>query len=535
MDGGTFDRLTRLLAGTATRRRGLAAALGALPAVAGLGAERADARKGRDRHGHDAGPGKSGGGKHRPSVAGPCGSSGRDNRCKKDKECCTGHCQKSSGAKIGRCRCIKQGKGCKNGQTCCGNTSCIANVCSVPGPTCGATATACTSDANCCSGLICENGLCAPCVETVCASGCDFTDVNAAYAAATAGDTIYIGPGTYATAFLVTKDITLAACPGVSGVILQSARDANVQDTYGPDFAIIAEDTVDTATMRSVTVRNLAFDGTATGITNDDETFLSSAPEGLVAYTVENCTFTKGNYGIRTISNQHTVKDSTFDGFTNAGFYQGYPTSARVSTSDISGSTFTNQDSYGIYIYMDSYAVTTTVTDCSFPNNKGYSVRIEGSTTGISNRKLILNTTTFTDAQVSSPTSTYSYLRVIGATAEITGCTFTDGVDTAIVFEDGNGKITDTLIKDNKSESGSWGGGIYIRVNDDNCSLEIAGTTLITGNTATGTTGGGIYSYPYNGKTVTITGTTTTNVTGNFPDNCNLEGVGVVSCATWAP
>ncbi|MFM9108170.1 MAG: right-handed parallel beta-helix repeat-containing protein [Chloroflexota bacterium] len=542
MDGRSFDRLTRLLAGRLTRRTGAGAALAGLAGLIGLPGAATPETGARPRRRDDGPAGHAPGEKHDvDDEKRPCGPKASDNRCRKHKDCCTKYCKKSKkgGKKSGRCRCIRAGKKCKDGQKCCGGATCQNRKCTPmpvppPGPTCGAAGVACTEDANCCTGLICEQGPCAPCVETVCASGCAFTDVNLAYAAATSGATIYIGPGTYPTAFMATKDITLAACPGVTGVILQSARDATVQDTYGPDFAIIAEDTVDTTTPRSVTLRNLALEGTADGITNDDETFLSSTPIGLVAYTVEKCTLTNANYGIRTISNQHTVTDSVFDGMTNAGFYQGYPAAVRTSTADFTGCQFTNQDSYGIYIYMDTYDSTTTVTDCSFPGNGGYSIRVEGATSSVvPGRKLVLTNTTFTAGKLSG-TSAYNYLRLIGASAEITGCTFTDGVDTAIQMNDSDAVITDTLIKDNTAESGVDGGGIFIDVSDRNSTLEIAGTTSITGNAATGKNGGGIYSYPYNGKTITITGTTTANVTSNLPNNCYLNGVGVVDCGTWA-
>ena len=44
---------------------------------------------------------------------------------------------------------------------------------------------------------------------TVCASGCDYTGIQSAVDAAAAGDTIEVGPGTYAEAVSITKAITL--------------------------------------------------------------------------------------------------------------------------------------------------------------------------------------------------------------------------------------------------------------------------------------------------------------------------------------
>lgn len=170
MDGTAFDRIARLLGAGASRRQGIAAALGmvmgggaALDAAFG-----ADARPAMPKHG--------------PWPAGPCGPSAKDNRCTKDKQCCTRYCKPGKKGKTGRCRCIKLGGGCKTGQLCCGTGTCVNGACagSAP-PVCDAT----TCVAGCCEGTTCKTagndtcgaggGVCAVCSSLqrlCCGSAC---------------------------------------------------------------------------------------------------------------------------------------------------------------------------------------------------------------------------------------------------------------------------------------------------------------------------------------------------------------------------
>ncbi|MGI9254713.1 MAG: NHL repeat-containing protein [Thermomicrobiales bacterium] len=136
MDGTRFDRIARLLGAAATRRQGIAAALGA---VAGVGALTAEGQPSMPKGG--------------PWPAGPCGPTGKDNRCTKNKQCCTGYCKIGKKGKTGRCRCIKLGGGCKTGQLCCGTGTCVNGACagSAP-PVCDAS----TCAAGCCEGTTCK-------------------------------------------------------------------------------------------------------------------------------------------------------------------------------------------------------------------------------------------------------------------------------------------------------------------------------------------------------------------------------------------
>jgi hypothetical protein len=143
MDDRRFDAVVRALDGSLSRRRGIAAAFGAL--VAGSAAT-AEARNQRGR------------GKGGPKPEGPCGDGSRkDNLCESDGDCCTGICKTGIRNKDGqgRCRCVKKGKACSEDKNCCGGRTCVDGVCgaSTPPPVCNATT---------CPDGCCALGLCVP-------------------------------------------------------------------------------------------------------------------------------------------------------------------------------------------------------------------------------------------------------------------------------------------------------------------------------------------------------------------------------------
>ncbi|MFM9107598.1 MAG: hypothetical protein ACKOWF_12970 [Chloroflexota bacterium] len=92
MEQERFEAALRALNGGATRRRGLAAAIRARAAGAGVGAGIV--------------------------AAGPCGTSPGENACRNDSDCCTGICKITKSGR-GRCRCVKVGKPCETSANCC--------------------------------------------------------------------------------------------------------------------------------------------------------------------------------------------------------------------------------------------------------------------------------------------------------------------------------------------------------------------------------------------------------------------------------
>ncbi|MFM9108011.1 MAG: hypothetical protein ACKOWF_15085 [Chloroflexota bacterium] len=176
-----------------SRRAGAAAAASAvLAAGAGVGAS-AGAKRGAATAAAPA-PGAWVGDEKRP-----CGPTAKDNRCLKDKDCCTNKCQKPGpGEKYGRCRCIKPGKKCTPKQICCGGATCTGSVCTPPAPVCLPTVSA--------SGTAVANGV----------------GLTAALAAAPAGATLILAPGQYAGDFSIQKDVTLTSCPGAGEVVVMN-------------------------------------------------------------------------------------------------------------------------------------------------------------------------------------------------------------------------------------------------------------------------------------------------------------------------
>ncbi len=205
MDENRFDAMSRLIAASATRRRGLAAAAGAL--VGGL-VTSAGATARRGAH-----------------AEGPCGDgSGKQNRCRKNTQCCTGVCNKEQG----RCRCLKRGDACKSDENCCGETRCKKGVCG--------------------SGA-------APGDCTVCASGCEYSTIQAAVDAAASGAVITIGEktGGYPENVTIPKSLTLQACNGTPVINPTSGNGIELPFSDGDTRAV---------TLSGLTLEGSGVDGT---------------------------------------------------------------------------------------------------------------------------------------------------------------------------------------------------------------------------------------------------------------------------------
>ncbi|MFM9106121.1 MAG: right-handed parallel beta-helix repeat-containing protein [Chloroflexota bacterium] len=446
MDGGSFDRLTRLLAGRLTRRSGAGAAVAGLLGLAGTaGLPAAMPEAAAKRGGGETGAGRAPRGEGEvEDEKRPCGPKARDNRCKRNKDCCTKYCRKpkkGSAAKIGRCRCIKVGKKCKDGQKCCG-------------------------------GATCQNRTCTPQVVcTVCASGCAFTDVNAAYDAAAPGDTILIAPGTYTTGIVVNKNITLAACNDTGEVILQ-ADPVNLSPDGYP--FIVGEDGEST-TPYTVTLENLTLRGN--GVDTED-CLLSSYTVGNVSFVLTGCTARDTESLLYVIGGNHVFTGTTTEA---SVFYVWYVDFVETESGSIvaSGCQF---QSKGIAYYADGNpdpskraATTATFTDCTFSSTDSYAFSIDGGS------------------------------------IVLTRCTISNSGNGGITLGEATVTLTDCTITSNTSDSY---GGISVGSGPYGSTLTLAGSTLITGNTnASGA--GGIRVDTQGPGPNTVTGSSTTNVYGN--------------------
>lgn len=213
MDSRQFDALTRAL-GTSGTRRALSAQLGSAvgwltisPDVPGVAVARKNKKQNKNKKRRQKG---------KVRVEGPCGNgSGKANRCKRNSQCCTNHCDK----KKGRCRCLKAGQACDSDRLCC------------PGRT----------------GRSCQGGTCQPalpCDGDVCASGCPESSLQAAIDAANDGATIRLCAETYQETIVIAKDITLIGAGDgadpASNTILDAANSGRVV-TIGSGHTVVFE------------------------------------------------------------------------------------------------------------------------------------------------------------------------------------------------------------------------------------------------------------------------------------------------------
>ncbi len=445
MDGGTFDHLTRRLAGRLTRRVGLAGALGALAGGKALDAA-GRARERTRRH-----PGGSGARRHDAEVIDekkPCGPTAAENKCRKDKDCCTNYCEPPKGnAKTGRCRCIKPSKKCKNGQTCCG-------------------------------GGTCQKGRCQEATCTVCESGCPFTSVNDAYAAAEPGATITIAAGTWTTGIIVDKDATLTACDDSGEVILQADGAVLALDSYS---YVIVEDGV-SSTPYTVTLDNLTLSGA------DSYTILlADYTIGAVSFVLTNVKGRNAGYFLAPIGGDHVLENCDTDASISSAFYGDFDSTGSGSIT-ASNSTFISEDNTfyvdGNYAAADRSKTPFTLTNCTFTSVSGSGVNLSGGE------------------------------------ATFTNCSITGSGDVGCYLDSGTVTFTDTTISGN-STTNDYAGGIYVWTDSYDSAVTLTGSTSVTGNT--GTNVGGIGIYATNGA-ITVTGASTANVHDN---------TGVYQCASY--
>jgi hypothetical protein len=150
MDTDHFDRLTKTLSTTGTRRGALALLSGSL-SLLGL-PQTAQGRK--RRGGRDV------------TIQGPCGDgSGPANTCDRPGDCCTGICERSQPDKPKRCRCRRQGQPCTKTRNCCQGAGqeqvCVGGTCQPGRCTAGScpTGQVCQSDGTC----ACDATSCAEC------------------------------------------------------------------------------------------------------------------------------------------------------------------------------------------------------------------------------------------------------------------------------------------------------------------------------------------------------------------------------------
>jgi len=204
--------------------------------------------------------------------------------------------------------------------------------------------------------------------RTVCASGCDYTTIQAAVDAAADGDVIEVGGGTYAGATINTR-VTIQG-EGIAATTVQAAtaftlqaggsgstlRDMTVRGTTatGTSYGITAATgAVDDITLANLTVTNARW---AIDVRN------TASADG---WTIENVTATGNNFGARFWG--HTtnlvIENSHFDR-NDYGLYSQYTSrSGNVGVPsvfdgiDVDSTTFNENSTKGIYLEAVSDAV----------------------------------------------------------------------------------------------------------------------------------------------------------------------------------
>ena len=393
MDQAAFDRIARLLGGASTRRQGIAAALGGMLGLAAVTTERDAAVAAPASRGH----------KRRPRPEGPCGDGTRkDNICTRNADCCTNICNLELGKKNvdrkGRCRCMRRGQPCKADRNCCNTLTCNGEVCG--------------------EAVVC----------TVCASGCPYTTVEAAYAAAAPGSVILIDAGTYPTQILVDKNITLEAC-GDADPVLTPSRESLI-DSY---YVVMAEDSSST-TPRSITLSGLTFTGTGA----QQEWLLYAEAAGNIAWNIRNCTFSTADIGLHTAGTGHVIENSTFTKCGAGLWFSGFDVSDSLTAT---GCTFS--DCTGSGFVVDS--ATATLTNCTVTGNQDSGCGVYDGNFTLANTSVTGNSSTswgggvFAQAGYDSGNTTVTF----SGTTLVTGNTAPEASGIGVV---NNGVFTTTVI-----------------------------------------------------------------------------------------
>lgn len=273
---------------------------------------------------------------------------------------------------------------------------------------------------------------------TVCASGCTYTAIQPAIDAASPGDTIAIGPGTYAGNLTISKRITLQGAGSTAddtvSTIVQPTNANLTGNAVTGNVVVYITGTGGGATDR-VVLRDLRVTG-ATGSGNQGTGILVWEP--FTGYlTIDGVVSTgNGGYGLGFNTTTTTMQDvviadssfsgnvvgfktgeaakvdgltitgSHFDGNSGQGIYwaQGNGTNGKMTNVAVSASTFSSNGDAGLYMNKVDHATfdgitvvgntargmdfayrylaygTVAVTDSTFTGNGGYGIQVRPRT-----------------------------------------------------------------------------------------------------------------------------------------------------------
>ena len=241
---------------------------------------------------------------------------------------------------------------------------------------------------------------------TVCASGCNYTSINAAIAAAQNGDVIQLAAQTYLEGAVIN---TLGKAITLRGVVNAAGEPASVLDGADSHRVLICQSGETTATVfENLVIRNGTGDYGG-GMYN----YNNSNP------SLNNCTFTdntaSGQYGYgggmyNNYSSSPTLTNCTFTG--NTAQYGGGMFNYNSSPT-LTNCTFTDNTATYSGVGMYNSASSPTLNDCTFTLNTGVGMYNNSSSSPT------LTNCTFTDNTASGMVNLYS------SSPTLNNCTFT--------------------------------------------------------------------------------------------------------------
>ena len=269
------------------------------------------------------------------------------------------------------------------------------------------------------SGLVVSASTAFAEIITVCASGCEFTSINAAIDASSNGDVIQLSAETYFEGEQIDTDgkaITLR------GVLDKAGEPASVLDGSGTHRVLTCQSGEGSGTVfdHLVIQNGLASggfpDNTGGGMFNNE----SSSP------TLTDCTFTNntadnsGGGMYNYINSSPALTDCTFTSnsadYAGSGMYN-----VDDSSPTLTNCTFTSNSADFGGGMINSSRSSPTLTNCTFTNNTAYFDG--GGMYNLSSSSPTLTDCTFTDNSAGDGGGMYNYFN---SSPTLTNCTFTD-------------------------------------------------------------------------------------------------------------
>ena len=392
-----------------------------------------------------------------PWPAGPCGPKGKDNLCKKDEQCCTGFCKKGKKGKAGRCRCIKPGNPCGKNQSCCKHATCEDGTCT-RGKKTIPTGQPCTSADTCAdTDATCQEYD----SETPAGTYCLLPTGGAC-----SGDSDCFSQDCASGACAaVACDVCLSGCPftTIAGALASLPADGRIR--VAP--------------------------GTWTGVENPSADVqieaCGGAPGVLIVPDTSSCISVQGGRSVR-LKNLEFSWNGSQTAYTMLASVG--DSAAAMAVVDVKGCTFTSAIAE-LAIYFYTYT-TVTITDCTFDN------------AGI-----------YAGTDTSKPAGDPSTFTMTNSTVTMKGSGYAAAFD---------GEIT-VVIRDSILSGGALGvgGGIYFSASGPYAyayagSLTLAGSTVVTGNTASDG-GGGVGLAAQQGSSIAFVMADTSVITTNSAPN----------------